>query len=72
MTPLDPAAPIAVTLTAAEWNGVLAALGEMPWRMAHPIIGRIVQQVQPPDPEKLPASPLANGDARHAEVLDRG
>jgi hypothetical protein len=46
MRPLQPEQPIDITLTAQQWNAILAALGEAPYRIAAPIIGSIVEQVE--------------------------
>ena len=43
---MDPNQPIAVTMTAAEWNTVLALLAEapVPWKLANPVLQNIQQQ----------------------------
>jgi hypothetical protein len=55
-----------VTLAAADWNVVLGALSELPWRIANPIITRIMGQVQPDEAEPA-AGRMTNGDARGHE-----
>jgi hypothetical protein len=35
-----------ITLEAQQWNGVLAALGDAPWRVANPLIQAISTQLQ--------------------------
>jgi hypothetical protein len=51
MAPLQTDQPVAITLTALEWNAVLVALHEAPYRIAAPIIQKIVAQAQPPPAE---------------------
>ena len=67
MEPLQADQPIAITLEAQQWNAVLAALNEAPYRIAAPLISRIVEQVQrqqgPPAPA-IAAKP--NGADEHA------
>jgi hypothetical protein len=66
MTPLQPDQSITITLEAQAWNVVLAALGEAPYRVAAPLINRIMEQVQA---QQSPAAPLAakpNGADEHA------
>lgn len=46
MNPLDPSERLAVTLTAADWNAVLGALGEAPYRIAAPVVQRIMEQIE--------------------------
>jgi hypothetical protein len=45
-TPVDPGFPIAVTLTAGEWNGVLATLSEGRYSVVSPLIQKIIEQAQ--------------------------
>lgn len=56
--------PITITLEAQQWNVVLGALGEVPWRIADPVIRAIVQQTQEPPAEALspPAKPNVAGE----------
>jgi hypothetical protein len=44
--PIEPNQPLSVTLTAQEWNSVMAAVNEMPHRIARPLFDRIGQQLQ--------------------------
>ena len=44
--PIEPNQPLTVTLTAQEWNSVMAAVNEMPHRIARPLFDRIGQQLQ--------------------------
>jgi hypothetical protein len=46
MTPIEPNQTLSITLTAQDWNTVLAALNEMPHRIAAPLISSIMQQAQ--------------------------
>jgi len=39
--------PVTVTLEAQQWNVVLGALAETPWRIADPVIPAIARQTQP-------------------------
>jgi hypothetical protein len=65
MEPFEPTAPVAVTLQAQQWNGVIAALVKAPWEMADPLIRQITAQVA----SQAPKSPAANGAAQ-AEAAD--
>jgi hypothetical protein len=44
MQPFEPAAVITIALEAQQWNLVLAALGEAPYRVSAPLIAAITQQ----------------------------
>lgn len=69
MTPLQPDQPLAVTLEAQQWNVVLGALQEAPWRIADPVIRKIAQQIeqsQQTQGEPLPAAQRSNGADAHA------
>jgi hypothetical protein len=48
----EPDAPVAVTLAAGQWNGVIAALVKAPWELADPLIRSITAQIasQAPQP----------------------
>jgi hypothetical protein len=48
---LNPDHPLTITLTAADMNTVLAAIGELPYRIANPIMEKVRQQVLAIDPE---------------------
>ena len=66
MEPIQADQPISITLEAQQWNAVLGALGEAPYRIAAPLINRIVEQVQA---QQSPAAPLVakpNGADEHA------
>ena len=53
--PVPPTQPFQVTLEAQQWNGVMAALSEAPFRVAAPLIQAISEQLNGQ------AAPLANG-----------
>lgn len=63
MIPAD--RPIAATLTAQQWNVVLGALQEAPWRVANPVIQALFPQINPQedDAPRPPAS--GNGVDEH-------
>lgn len=61
MTPMQSDQPVTVTLAAQDWNVVLGALGEAPYRLAAPVVQRIMEQVQ----EQHPPAAKPNG-ADHA------
>lgn len=46
MNPIDATLPISVTLQAHEWNAVLTALSEGPFRVVAPLIQKINAQAQ--------------------------
>lgn len=46
--PVPPTQPFSVTLEAQQWNAVLAALSEAPFRVAAPLIQDISGQLQAP------------------------
>lgn len=60
--------PVSITLEAQQWNIVLGALGEAPWRIADPVIRAIAQQTQPqaatPEPEAIAAKPNGHDEAQ--------
>ena len=68
--PRQPNEPITITLEAQQWNVVLGALGEIPWRLADPVIRAITSQANPAAPEALGEMPAVkpNGDAREIEA----
>lgn len=60
MTPPDPNRSINMALSAQQWNVVLAALQDAPWRVADPVIREITRQAEAPpavpvDAEHIPA-----------------
>ena len=66
MDPMQPDQPIAITLEAQQWNVVLGALGEAPWRLSNPVIQRIVGQIQQSQGEPVPLEKRGNGIDEHA------
>jgi hypothetical protein len=64
-TAIDPETPINITLQAQEWNIVLGAMGEAPFRLVNPIIQKLMSQVAaiqslPPNPEdRQPVADMA-------------
>jgi hypothetical protein len=46
MAPIPPDTPLTVTLEAQQWNAVIAALSEAPFRIAAPLIQAITGQLQ--------------------------
>jgi hypothetical protein len=66
MTPMQPDQMITITLEAQQWNAVLGALGEAPWRLSNPIIQRIVAQIEQSQGEPVPLEQRGNGIDEHA------
>jgi hypothetical protein len=63
----DASDQISITLTAAEWNAVIAALVEQPYRLAAPLVQKIGEQAQLKERMRAPPTPGANGqEAAHA------
>lgn len=50
---IEPTQPIAITLEAQQWNVVIAALMEAPWRIADPVIRAISAQTQAEQPQPI-------------------
>ena len=67
VNPIEPTAPLSVTLEAQQWNTVLALLAEAPYRVVAPVIQSIGEQVQAAAGQA--PQPLTNGAAAH--VPDR-
>lgn len=59
----EPDAPVAVTLAAAQWNGVIAALVKAPWELADPLIRSITAQI-------TAQAPKLNGADQAVEAPD--
>lgn len=61
--------PISITLEAQQWNTVLAGLGELPWRVANPVMQKLFPQLEAVATVVDPTKPIArtNGDAREIE-----
>jgi hypothetical protein len=70
MPPISPNQPLTVTLTAQEWNSVMAAVNELPHRIARPLFDRIGQQLQQ---QSQPQMPMTRGNVvgRNEMGLDR-
>jgi len=46
MQPIEPTQQLVATLTAQEWNSVMAAVNELPHRIARPIFDKLVAQLR--------------------------
>lgn len=70
METIDAGSSLAVTLTAAQWQQVLVALNEAPYRLAAPLIDAIVKQAQAgagqAQMEGRAGEPRLNGQDAHA------
>lgn len=64
MNPVEPTAPLAVTLQAAEWNQVTYWLGKHPYENVATLIRKIVEQAQIAAGQ-APTQPLMNGATAH-------
>lgn len=62
MNPIEPTAPLSITLQAQEWNQIIALLGKAPYETVAHLIGKIGEQAQA---SAAAASPLVNGSAAH-------
>jgi hypothetical protein len=67
MSPVAPTHPFNVQLEAQQWNAVLAAISEAPYRVAAPLVQAIseqlqgqAQQTQQPNGPMLPPETLAH------------
>lgn len=49
--------PISIALPEADWNVIMQALAEMPFRLSAPVIQRIQQQAASREPQPLSPSP---------------
>jgi hypothetical protein len=58
---------ITITLKPEEWNVVLGALGEAPFRVAQPVIQSIHKQAQEQAPVPAPAHASAGNGAHHEQ-----
>lgn len=54
---------ISITLNAAEWNAVIAALVEQPYRIAAPLVQKIGEQARLNERARMPNG---QGEAAHA------
>lgn len=64
MNPIPADTPMTATMAAAEWNIILGALQEIPYKVAAQIIPKLAQQLQA-RPESWPMN-KPNGEADHA------
>jgi hypothetical protein len=56
MNPIAANAQLSVTLEAQQWNSVIAALAEAPYRIAAPLIQAMTEQLQQNAPgQEVPA-----------------
>lgn len=69
IAPISPTAPIAITLEAQQWNVVIGALGEIPWRIADPVLREITTQAQAAATEAAPPPAKPNGAAHAIEGI---
>jgi hypothetical protein len=51
-----------LTLTASDINLIMAGLGELPFKLAAPVIDRVKQQVLAHDPTAFEQPPRINGE----------
>ena len=65
-TPMQADQLVTITVTAAELNMILAALNEAPYRVASPIIQKIMAQVADLQSEPEPPALRTNGSDTHA------
>jgi hypothetical protein len=61
---MNPTDPVSVTLQAQEWNSVLAALMEAPYRLAAPLVQKIGEQARVQTVRAKP--PTNGGEQAHA------
>lgn len=67
-----------IDLSEQEWNQVMAIIGDAPWKIAHPLLMRMGQQLQaqrqPPVPASAPLSSIipkpAPGNGADMEAQD--
>jgi hypothetical protein len=67
--PLQPDEKLTIVLTAAEWNVVLAQLGEGPYRIVAPLLQKITAQGMAHPRSEQPFNGLAQEEALY--VPDR-
>jgi uncharacterized Zn finger protein len=67
MNPIAANTPLSVTLEAQQWNAVIAALSEAPYRIAAPLIQSMSEQLQQnATQENVQVMPRQNGAAEPA------
>jgi hypothetical protein len=54
---IEPTTPVSITLQQQEWNNVLVALMDAPYRIAAPLVQKIGQQAREAEAAALPAGP---------------
>lgn len=70
MNPIAANTPLSVTLEAQQWNSVIAALAEAPYRVAAPLIQAMSEQLQQNAPDQEVQAPVRhNGAAEPARVV---
>ena len=60
---MDAGDPIAITLTASEWNVIIQALHEVPYRVAAPLITAIATQARRVEEARVMPPPVAEPEA---------
>jgi len=60
----------AVDLTDQEWTQVMGILGDAPWKIAHPLLMKIGNQLQQQASIKRYAPPAEKSDGADMEVQD--
>lgn len=67
MNPIAATAQLSVTLEAQQWNSVIAALAEAPYRIAAPLIQAMTEQLQQNVPGQEVPAVRQNGAAEPAQ-----
>jgi hypothetical protein len=62
--PFQPTDELVMRLTVNEWNQVLSQLQEGPWKIVHPLIGKMQAQAQQ---QQLQAAAQPNPNGAYAE-----
>jgi hypothetical protein len=68
---LSPEQVIDLRLSVAELQTVLGALGEMPYRLAAPVIEKVRKQILDVDPESFGNRPSLNGATQQSAIGGR-
>jgi hypothetical protein len=63
---MNPDDLISITLTAQEWNNVLVALSDAPYKIAAPLVQKINEQARATETAGVDPSPKPNGEDAHA------
>lgn len=61
MIQLDAERPLSCTMTAAEWNFVLSCISEAPFKLAQPVIGKLIGQIETQTSESADVSDQDKG-----------